>query len=438
MKRTITIIFAQLILVTAFAQTPVPAPPQSKTILLIGGIAHIGNGKVIENSAIAFKDGKITMVADATVIRLDPSKFDQTIDIHGKHVYPGFISPNSTLGLIEIGAVRATNDMQDVGTFNPELRALIAFNTDSKIIPTIRTNGVLMEQVTPRGGRISGTSSIMKLDGWNWEDAKLMVDDGVHLNWPNMVRRTWNGETPGAIEKSKTYDNDVNEVKKFFMDAKGYCEVETHEEKNLRFEAMRGIFSGKQTLFVHANGIKEISESVFFSKKMGVSKMVIVGGKDAWMVTDLLKENNISVIVGNTHDNPDRNDDDVDLPYKLPSILQKAGINFCLENDCEMEQIQTRNLPFIAGTAVAYGLTKEEAISALTLNAAKILGIDKICGSLEEGKDATLFVSTGDALDMRTNNVENAFIQGRTIDLNNDQKLLYEMYMKKYGKKAEL
>jgi imidazolonepropionase-like amidohydrolase len=152
------------------------------------------------------------------------------------------------------------------------------------------------------------------------------------------------------------------------------------------------------------------------------------------MVTNLLKENNIAVIVGNTHDNPDRNDDDIDLPYKLPFILQKAGINFCLANDCEMEQMQTRNLPFIAGTAVAYGLTKEEAISALTLNAAKILGVDKVCGSLEEGKDATLFVSTGDALDMRTNNVENAYIQGRAVDLRNDQIGLYEMYMKKYGK----
>ncbi len=436
MKKTIILIFAQLLFIAAFAQTPTPAPPQSKSILLMNGIAHLGNGKVIENSAIGFKDGKLTLVADATVIKIDMSKYDQVINIPGKHVYPGFISPSSTLGLIEIGAVRATNDLADVGAFIPNVRSLIAYNTDSKIIPTVRTNGVLIAQVCPRGGRICGTSSIFKLDGWNWEDAVLSADDGVHLNWPGMMRRTWNGEMPGAYEKSKSYESDVNEVKKFFMDAKAYNEAgKKHEEANLRFEAMKGLFTGKQTLFVHANGMKEITEAVNFSKKMGVAKMVIVGGKDAWMVTALLKENNIPVIVNNTHDLPDRDDDDVNLPYKLPYLLQKDGILFCLNNECEMAEIQTRNLPFIAGTASAFGLTKEEALMSITLNAAKILGIDKVCGSLEEGKDATLFVSTGDALDELTNNVENAWIQGRTIDLRNEQQELYHTYMTKYGKK---
>jgi imidazolonepropionase-like amidohydrolase len=436
MKTKLSLLIAQLLLVSSFAQTPTPAPPQTRSILLMNGIAHLGNGKVILNSVIGFKDGKITLVADATVSKIDPSKFDQVINIAGKHVYPGFISPSSTLGLIEIGAVRATNDVSEVGNMIPNVRSLIAYNTDSKIIPTVRTNGVLITQVCPRGGRISGTSSIFKLDGWNWEDAVLTPDDGVHMNWPVMMRRSnWWTDSPGPVEKNKSYDNDVNDLKKFFMDSKAYNETDKPEEKNLRYEAMKGVFTGKQTLYVHANGMKEISESIFFCKKMGVQKMVIVGGKDSWMVTDLLKEYNIAVVVNNTHDLPDREDDDVDLPYKLPYLLQKAGILFCLNNECEMEQIQTRNLPFLAGTAVAYGLTKEEALMSITLNAAKILGIDKTNGSLEEGKDATLFVSTGDALDMKSNNVENAWIQGRTIDLRNEQQELYEMYMKKYGKK---
>jgi imidazolonepropionase-like amidohydrolase len=402
----------------------------------MNGIAHLGNGKVIQNSLIGFKDGKITLVADATVSKIDPTQFDQTINVAGKHIYPGFISPSSTLGLIEIGAVRATNDMADVGNIIPNVRSLIAYNTDSKIIPTVRTNGVLLAQVAPRGGRIPGTSSIFKLDGWNWEDAVLQPDDGVHLNWPVMMRRSnWWTENPGPVERNKGYDGDVNELKKFFTDAKAYNEPGVkHEEANLRFEAMKGIFNGKQTLYVRANGMKEISEAIFFCKKMGVMKMAIVGGKDSWMVTDLLKEYNIPVVLNNTHDLPDRDDDDVDLPYKLPFLLQQAGILFCLDNECEMEQIQTRNLPFLAGTAVAYGLSKEDALMSITLNTAKILGIDKTNGSIEEGKDATLFVSTGDALDMKSNNVENAWIQGRTIDLRNEQHELYETYMKKYGK----
>lgn len=417
----------------ALAQTPTPAPTQTKSILIKNGTAHIGNGTVIENAYIGFKDGKLTLVADATTSKIDPAKFDVTVDASGKQVYPGFIASNSTLGLMEIGAVRATNDMQEVGKYNPNIRALIAYNTDSKIIPTVRTNGVLLAQVCPRGGRISGTSSIMMLDGWNWEDAVLRADDGIHVNWPSIISRNWWAENPTAT-KNKDYDNEVEELVKFFNDSKAYNEADKQDETNVRFKAMKGVFDGARTLYIHANYVKEISAAVFFAQKMGIKKIVIIGGKDAWMITDLLKENNVSVILNRLHDLPDLPEQDVDLPYKIPYLLQKAGIPFCLNNEGDMEQIQTRNLPFLAGTAAAYGLTKEEALMSVTLSAAKILGIDNVCGSLEEGKDATLFISTGDALDMKTNNVTNAYIQGKTIDLNNEQKALYEMYMKKYGK----
>lgn len=199
-------------------------------------------------------------------------------------------------------------------------------------------------------------------------------------------------------------------------------------------EAMRGIFSGTQILYIRANGMKEISESIFFAKKMGVKKIVIIGGRDAWMVTDILKESNVSVIINRIHDLPDRPEDDYDLVFKLPAMLQKAGVLFCLDNSGDMEQIHTRNLPFMAGTAVGFGLSKEDAVASITLNAAKILGVDAQCGSLEQGKDATLFISVGDALDVISNNVTHAFIQGKTIDLQNEQTEMYNRYMKKYGK----
>jgi hypothetical protein len=198
---------------------------------------------------------------------------------------------------------------------------------------------------------------------------------------------------------------------------------------------MKGIFDGTQRLFIHADFVKEISDAVFFAKKFTVPALVIVGGNDAWQVTDLLKQNNVAVIVNRLHELPGNPEDDVDQPYKLPYLLQKAGILFCLDNEGPMEEMRTRNLPFLAGTAAAYGLSKEEALSSITGNTAKILGIDKQVGTLEVGKDATLFLSTGDALDMRTNNVEQAFIQGRSIDLRTEQKELYERYKKKYGLK---
>jgi imidazolonepropionase-like amidohydrolase len=427
-----------LIINSGFSQNPIPAPDQSKSILLMNGVAHLGNGTVIENAAIGFKNGKLILVADATTIRLRQAEFDTTINIVGKQVYPGIIAPNSTLGLNEIESVRATRDFSETGAYNPHVRSIISYNSDSKIPPTVRSNGVLIAQITPRSGIISGTSSILELDGWNWEDMALKTDDGIHLNWLQMFKRDFEkNEDPNTLpplKKSEDYEKQKNELKKFFADAKAYNEA-VPEEKNLRFEAMKGLFTGIKTLFVHVNSVKEIEDAVHFSKEATVKRMVIVGGIESWLVADMLRENNIPVMVNRVHDLPNKVDDDIDLPYKLPALLQKAGVLFCLENAGDMEEIQSRNIPFLAGTTVSYGLTKEEALSSVTLSAAKILGIDLRVGSLEVGKDATLFISTGDALDMKSNNVELAFIRGKKVDLSNSQKTLNEKYLKKYGLK---
>lgn len=426
MKKLIFLIFFLTVTITN---------AQTKGILIMNGTAHIGNETVIENSVIGIKDGKIILVADATTAKIDKAGYDEIIDATGKHIYPGIIAPNSTLGLTEIEAVRATNDFREVGTTLPNVRSLIAYNTDSKIIPTVRSNGILLAQITPRGGVISGTSSILMLDGWNWEDAAYKTDDGIHINWPRVQSRKYSDDehAPGAFEKNKEYVKQTNDLKKLFADSKAYNESDTKEETNLRFAALKGLFDGTQTLYVHVNNVKEIIETVNFIKTNQIGRAAIVGGRDSWMVTDLLKESNISVILARVHDLPERPEDDIDLPYKLPFLLQKAGVLFCLNNEGDMEAMGARNLPFMAGTTVAYGLTKEQALRAITLNTAKILGIDKYTGSIEASKDATIFISTGDALDMKSNHVVRAFVKGNNIDLENDQKLLYEKYKKKYG-----
>ncbi|MFA3783447.1 amidohydrolase family protein [Melioribacteraceae bacterium 4301-Me] len=416
-----------------YSQRPVPAQPESKSILLVGGTAHIGDGTVITNSLIGFDKGKITLVANADKESIDKSKFDKVIDVTGKQVYPGFILPNTTLGLVEIEAVRATQDYSEVGSLNPNVRSLIAYNTDSKVIPTVRDNGVLIAQVTPRSGIISGSSSIFNLDGWNWEDAVLKADDGIHLNWSNITVLTGGRTGNPELKKNDKYDEYVNTVKKFFADAKAYSEAKEHKEKNLKFEAMRGLFDGSKNLYIHEDNVREIQEAVNIAKETGVKKIVLVGGADAWMITDFLKENNIPVIVKRDHSLPPYPESDVYLPYKLPYLLVKAGLLVALDMSGSMEAMNGRNLPFLAGTAAAYGLTKEEALKTITSNTAKILGIDDKVGTLEIGKDATLFISTGDALDMKTNNVEMAFIQGKALDLRNEQKELYIRYMHKYG-----
>jgi len=415
-----------------FSQTT-PASEQKEHIIIMNATAHLGNGTVIENSVISFEKGKITLVGDARVVRLDMGIYTKVIDGNGKHIYPGFIAANSTLGLVEIEAVRSSRDNNETGNINPNVRSVIAYNTDSKIIPTVRSNGILMAQITPRGGTISGTSSVVQFDAWNWEDAIIKEDDGIHINWPKMYTTSGWWAEPGETKKEDTYAVKKEEIIKFFKDAQAYCKANYHLEKNLRFEAMRSVFKGTKNIYIHADYVKELADIVYFKRDFEFPKLTIVGGYDSWMLAEMLKENNVSVMLKRLHELPERPEEDIDLPFKIPYLLNKAGVLFCIQNSGDMEQMHTRNLPFLAGTAAAYGVPKEEALMLITLNAAKILGIENQCGSLEIGKDATLFISTGDALDMLTNNIENAFIQGREIDLSNNQEQLYEKYKRKYA-----
>ena len=430
--KKILLLTAYCLLLTAYCFSQTPAKPQQKLTVLLNGTANIGNGTVIQKSAIGFENGEILFVSDAKEYTRQLG--DDVIDITGKQVYPGFIAPSTNLGLVEIEAVRATRDFEDVGSINPHVRSEISYNTDSKIIPTIRTNGVLLAQVAPRGGLISGTSSVFTLDGWNWEDAVYKTDDGIFINWPARYSAGgWWGE-PEPMKKNEDYDKRIAALQKFFADAKAYSQ-NGQSELDIRMEAMKGIFTGEKNLFINVSLAKDIIEAIYFAKQFAVPRITVVGAKDASLVTDVLKNNNVAVVLDRVHDLPSSPDSDIDLPFKTPKLLQDAGVLYCLSYLGGMETAGMRNLPFTAGTAVAYGLTKEQALSAITLNTAKILGIDQTTGSLEGGKDATLFVSSGDALDMRTNNVEMAFIKGRKLDLDNLHKQLYRKFRNKYSGK---
>ena len=426
--KNLIVIIACIVSFSAGAQTP--ATRQTKSILLVGAKAHLGNGKVIPNAAIGFRDGKIDMVLSSIDIRMDSTKYDEVIQCKGKHIYPGFIAPNSRLGLVEIGAVRATRDQREVGQFKPHVRSLIAYNTESRITSTVRTNGVLIAEVASVGGVITGTSSIFNLDGWNWEDAVLKEDNGIHVNWPR-IRSSMGTDIKKDGEWKKRYAKSVTEMKDFFAQAYAYDRGEYHLEKNIRFEAMQPVFSKKKKVFVHADRVQEITDAIYFFDAYDF-ELVLVGGYDAWLLADLLKDRSIPVVLRRVHELPMNQDDDVDLPYKMPKIMADKGILVSLENSGSMEAMGTRNLPFYAGTAAAYGVDKEAALAMITLNTAKILGIDEMVGSIEEGKYATLFISEGDAIDMRGNRVTLAFIEGKQIELTNQQIELWKKYEGKY------
>jgi imidazolonepropionase-like amidohydrolase len=423
MKHIITTILLLITTATSYAQENVyPAPAQQGNIALTHATIHVGNGTVLEDAMIVFRDGKIMSVGPAEPIK-DNAK---VIDCSGKHIYPGLISAATNLGLNEIGAVRATRDEYELGNINPDVRSVIAYNTDSKIINTVRSNGILLVNVIPNGGMLSGSSSVMQLDAWNWEDAVYKMDGGIHFRMPFLVRFS---ESEDPLKENLKR---IEDVRTFFREANAYFDEPKHEHTNVKFESVKGLFDKTQTFFVHCELVKEMMVAVEFAKEFGF-RTVIVGGSDSWKITDYLKENNIAVVVNQMHSLPNMQDDDVDLPYKLPFLLQQAGVAYCISD--QDEQSRYRNLPFNAGVAVGYGLTKEQALQAITLNAAKILGIDGRTGSLEMDKDANIVVSDGDILDMKTSNIKFAFIQGRQINLDDKQKQLYERYKYKYSLK---
>ncbi|SFR81392.1 amidohydrolase family protein [Maribacter stanieri] len=427
MKKLITLVIAIGFIIPTIGQQT-PGPKQTEAITIEGATAHLGNGEVIESSLIMFEDGKITFVGDS---KMRIARKGKVIDATGKHVYPGFIAPAKTLGLVEIDAVRASNDEDEIGDFIPHVRSLIAYNAESKVVESMRPNGVLIAQIAPTGGRISGTSSIVQFDAWNWEDAAIKVDDGVHLNWPSTFKqgRWWAGEDPG-YHPNKDYSDQIEEVTSFFKNAAAYGKS-TPKEVNPAYAAMQGIFDGTQKLYVHADDEKQIIDAINTLKSNGAKDVVLIGGYHAYKIPEFLKSNNIPVLVQYTHNLPVFDDDDYDLPYKLPKLLVDAGLLVGIQNS-DAENFQTRNLPFYAGQAAQQGLDKEIAVQLLTGNTAKILGIDDLYGTLENGKSATLFISEGDALEMSGNQLTHVFIDGRLVSLETHQTELWKRYMGKY------
>jgi imidazolonepropionase-like amidohydrolase len=437
MKKLLLAIFLISSIELSAQETVYPAPKQTGVTVITNATVHVGNGTVINNASIEIRDGKITQVGT----NVNAPAGATIVDAKGKHVYPGLILPISNLGLVEISSVRATSDVQEIGDLNPNVRAISAYNTDSKVINTLRSNGILLANIVPEGGLLSGASSVVQLDAWNWEDAAYKTDAGIHLRLPSLMPRPNFGRFGGGggggpqqpqPDPVKEGLERIDMVKSFLYEAKAYHAESSHAVTNLKLEAVKGLFDKKQRLYIHANTVKQMLIALEFKKEFGFD-VVIVGGSDAWQIADLLKQNNIFVVLNQPHNLPTLEDDDIDQPYKNAAMLQKAGVVFAISDDDG--QTRGRNLMFNAGTAAAYGLDKEQALQAITLNAAKVLGVEDKTGSIETGKDANIIISEGDILDMRSSVVTDAFIQGRKIDLTDKHKLLNERYKKKYTEK---
>jgi imidazolonepropionase-like amidohydrolase len=404
-------------------ETVLPAKEQKGSFYLTNATIHIGNGKVIQNGTIKVTNGKIEAVGDNIAV---PAGADNVTNLKGQDLYPGLIQ-----------------DAREIGEMNPSVRSIVAYNSDSKVINTLRSNGILLANVVPQGNFVAGTSSVVQLDAWNWEDAAYKTDAGLHVYMPSLLPRPSFGGRGGGFgmgnfgaqggDPVKEGLEKMEGLKTFFREAKAYQQLTDRKATNLKFEAVKDLFEKKQKLYMHATTAKQILVALDFVKEFGFD-MVIVGGSESYQVADLLKQHDVSVILQQPHSLPTAGDDDVDQPYKTAAQLKKAGVLFSISDDDS--QTRGRNLAFNAGTAAAYGLDKEEALAAITLNAARIMGVADKTGSIEVGKDANIVVSSGDLLDMRNSNVTAAYIQGRKIDLTDKHKLLNDRFEQKYELKA--
>ena len=433
MRTTITTLLLTVITVS-ISSDQVPAPPQTHPILLMNATIHPVSADEIRRGAILFEKGVITAIGRRITNLPDNT---ETIDLQGKHVYPGMIAAASVIGLTEIGAVAVTRDFAERGDVNPNVRAEVAYHPDSEIIPVTRSNGVLLAHSCPTGGLISGTSAVMMLDGWTWETATLKAQTGLHINWPNMgaissrrFRRSEEEVAKRREEAMKKLDSTFEEAQRYLVakeaaNQSGRIELET----DLRWEAMLPVLRREVPVFMHASEVRQIESAVEWANRHNL-KMVIVGGYDAWRVADLLKKYEIPVIYETVNSLPRRRWEDFDTPFTGPLKLYEAGVKYCISMGTGGAS-NHRNTPYEASKAASYGLPKNEALKSVTLYAAEVLGIADKAGSLEKGKDATLMITDGDPLEITTQ-VEQVYIQGKKIDMSDHHKVLYDKYKEKY------
>ncbi len=410
------------------AQVRMTVPPQSQAVVLRGATIHTVTNGVIANGTIVLDGGRI--VAIGTNVEVPAGA--RVVDVTGKHIYPGLVDAYSTVGITEIGAVDVSNDIEEIGDFNPNVRAEVAVNAESRHIGTTRSAGVLVAFSTPGGGVISGLSSAMSLEGWTWEEMSLEGAAALNVNWPdpNARPRRFGGGPNQPSAEPKTYAERVQELKDFFAEARAYRDAVAagrQTRTDARYAAMIPALNGQIPVVVAADGVAQINDALTWGKQEGL-RLVIRGGRDAIYVADRLRAENVPVILTSTMAAPDRQHEGYDGAYSTPARLHAAGVKFAIAGGAGA--LYSNRLPWEAGVAVAFGLPEEEALRAVTINAAEMLGVADRVGSLEVGKQATLLITTGTPLDMMSN-IEQAYIQGREIDMNDIQKHFFRKYMEK-------
>jgi len=438
MKRNICFIIS-LVLTCHILLLSQRAEAQRKEVYAITNAKIVPiTGPVIEGGTVVIKDGKIAAVGKNVSV---PGGA-KVINARGLWVYPGMIDSNTVIGLTEVSSVAATTDVSEIGDINPQVKAIIAINPASEIIPVTRVNGITTVLTVPRGGLLSGQAALINLDGWTWEEMLLKAPVGIQFTFPSIVSgRSFDPATFQVRERSfeearRQRDERLGRVKKLFADARAYAKAKgasagssagTPSDRRVEIdpvlESLIPVVNGELPLIVSADDARDIKAAVEFAEEQKV-KIIISGCADASKVAKLLKEKNIPVVLGPVLALPRNEDDPYDSSYTKAKALYEAGVKFAFSTG---EAANSRNLPYHAAMAVAFGLPRDEALRALTINPAEIFGVADRIGSIEVGKIANLVVWDGDPLEIRSE-VRYLFINGKLVPLTTKHTELYEKY----------
>ncbi len=426
---------------TTGTRTSPPRPPSTEalpTLLLTGATVHTISGETLSPGQVLIRDGKIAGVGDAVA-----ATGATTVDLKGLHLYPGLICLSSSLGLTEIEAVRATEDTTEVGEYTPDVESWVAVNPDSELIPVTRANGIAYFEPVPQGGVISGQSGLVAVEGWTIEQRTIQKPIALHVFWPSMelqVSTRARGRTPAARPKSleeqaRERRGKLQALTEFFEEAKAYAKAKDASARGLAnkpavvpaWEAMLPYVHHELPITVHADEARQIEAAVAWARTNDY-RIILAGGRDAWMTASLLATNKVPLIYTHVFTVPSRDTEPYDIHFSTPAVLHQSGVQVSFSPGLRsFDAPLTCNLPYAAAQAVAFGLPEAEAIKGLTLYPAQLAGVAGRLGSIEVGKEATLFAADGNILDLRAN-VKRMWVAGREINLENRHTRLYDKY----------
>lgn len=384
---------------------------------LSGGKLHLGNGKEIQRGFIGICQGKLVEILDLDQPQTSAQAYDTLIDVTGKHVYPGFFLLNNVLGLTEVDAVRATIDMEEPFLMTPEVRAGVAYNAESEIPGTLLRNGVVFVQSTPRGPFVAGQSSVLQLNGQPWTQSALSMADGLHVYWPGR-----------SVLPAKGGSSEDPSADKIHLLMQKFLESEDAGHRHLRETVFWQVRQGQMKMYIHVSGAMEIREALLFCQQAGIPKPVLVGAEGAAQVLPLIREMQVPVILTRLYELPLMPSDPVDSRVALLKTLVQAGVLVALDYVGDMEAMGGRNLAFSAGYLLGEGFKEADILPFITLHPARITGLENQIGSLEVGKDASLFVSDGPALDILTQRISHVWVKGVAQELDTRQEQLYRRF----------